>query len=108
MYIPLKDSRVGLFSMKTLKTESELNPRNIKDSKPLGEVMVIKPLADPRYVLVAYEGGQLALWDIKVKDILSWLPTELCPMTVDFDDFLKKGIIGSPSNIIQVTNNKFI
>lgn len=64
--------------------------------------MVIKPLRNEKLVLVGYEGGKLILWDIRNKSSLSSLAIESCPMSLDFDTVLMKGIIGGPSDQIQV------
>lgn len=64
--------------------------------------MFIKPLKNERLVLVGYEGGKLFLWDLRQRSILSSLTIETCPMALDFDSVLMKGIIGGPSNQLQV------
>lgn len=105
LFIPLNDSRIGLFSLKTLRTEIELNPTHcLPDLKSLGQVMAIKPCLDEsKYVLVAYDGGQMSLWDIRSKKILSSLEVEQCPMSVDFNATLMHGIVGSPCDNLEVS-----
>lgn len=85
--------------MNTFNTELKLNSHN---SKNLGEVMAIKPLKNEKLILVAYEAGELILWDIRQNKILSSLTVETCPMALDFDTTLSKGAIAGPSNNIQV------
>ncbi|XP_031848046.1 guanine nucleotide-binding protein subunit beta-like protein 1 [Nomia melanderi] len=99
LLVPLKESKVGILSTRTFSMELELNSSNFKN---LGEVMVIKPLKDEKLVLIGYECGKLILWDIRQKKTLNYLTTEQCPMALDFDTTLMKGIIGGPSNQLQV------
>lgn len=102
LFIPLSDSKIGLFSTKTFKIETELNPKSIQDSACLGLVMGIKPCIDEyKYVLVMYDGGLLYLWDVRAKNIVSSLEVEKSPMSIDFSSTLKHGIIGSPSNHLE-------
>ena len=97
--VPLKESNVGLLSKNTFKVNLKLNP---SDFEKLGDVMVIKPLKDEKLILVGYEGGKLILWDVRQKSSLSSLTVETCPIALDFDTTLMKGIIGGPSNQLQV------
>lgn len=62
----------------------------------------MKPLDINDLVLVAYEGGQLLLWDMKKNDVLSSLTVEQYPMTFDFDISLMQGILGSASDKLEV------
>ncbi|CAB0028558.1 unnamed protein product [Trichogramma brassicae] len=102
IYIPLNDSKIGLFSLKTLQTEVELNPL-ISKMDSLGHVMAIKPCMDEsKNVLVAYDGGVMALWDIRSKKMLSFKEVEQCPMCFDFNSTLNLGFIGSPCDNIEV------
>lgn len=104
LFIPLNDSKIGLFSLKTLKTEIELNPLSLPDEKSLGMVMAIKPYVDEsKYVLVAYDGGLVYMWDMRTKKMLSSLDVEQCPMALDFSATLMTGIVGSPCNNLQVS-----
>ncbi|CAK9822052.1 hypothetical protein ANTRET_LOCUS661 [Anthophora retusa] len=88
-----------MLSPNTFNIELKLNSSKFEN---LGEVMVIKPLKNEKLVLAGYEGGKLILWDIRQKSILSSLIIETCPMALDFDTTLMKGIIGGPSDKIQV------
>ncbi|CAK9822053.1 Guanine nucleotide-binding protein subunit beta-like protein 1 [Anthophora retusa] len=99
IFVPLKDSTVGMLSPNTFNIELKLNSSKFEN---LGEVMVIKPLKNEKLVLAGYEGGKLILWDIRQKSILSSLIIETCPMALDFDTTLMKGIIGGPSDKIQI------
>jgi len=104
--IPLDCSVVGTLSLKTFKVESTLDPSKLSYSNKLGTVMAIKPLADINgLVLVAYEGGQLLLWDMTKNDVLSSLIVEQYPMTFDFDTSLMQGILGSASEKLEVLKN---
>lgn len=101
--IPLSDSNVGVYSLQTHKIEYKLNPSSFPSSEKLGEPMVIAPLnKDSDHVLIAYEGGKMLLWDLKKRQVLSNLEIENCPMALDFDMFFKRGIIGGPSEWLQV------
>ncbi|XP_078033970.1 guanine nucleotide-binding protein subunit beta-like protein 1 [Augochlora pura] len=99
LFVPLKESKVGILSTNTFSMELELSPPNIEK---LGEVMVIKPLNNQQLVLVGYECGKLNLWDLRQRKILNYLVTEPCPMALDFDTTLMKGIISGPSDQLQV------
>ena len=105
MLVPLKNSSIGLFSLTTSEMEQELDPKKLSDceNKPLGEIMSLKPcMQDPKLVLAAYESGDIALWDLRMKSILSWLKIESCPFAVDFDETLNFGILGSASDKLEV------
>ncbi|XP_011497853.1 PREDICTED: guanine nucleotide-binding protein subunit beta-like protein 1 [Ceratosolen solmsi marchali] len=103
IYIPLNESRVGLFSLKTLKTEIELSPISHSEANLFGHVMAIKPCMDEsKYALITYDGGQILLWDIRSKKILSSIKIEQCPMNIDFNTSLMHGIIGSPADYLQI------
>lgn len=105
MFMPLDNSRIGLFSLKTMKTEVDLNPSCLPDLKSLGQVMAIKPFMDEtNYVLVAYDGGQISLWDMRSKKILSSLEVEPCPMSFDFNTVANLGVIGNPSSNLDVSS----
>lgn len=99
LFIPLKESTVGILSTNTLNVELTLKSAN---SENLGEVVAIKPLKNEHVLLVAYEGEKLSLWDIRQKSILSSLVVEKCPMALDFDSSIMKGVIAGPSNNLQV------
>ncbi|KYN21218.1 PREDICTED: guanine nucleotide-binding protein subunit beta-like protein 1 [Trachymyrmex cornetzi] len=101
--IPLDCSIVGTLSLKTFKVESILDPSKLPYSNKLGTVMAMKSLMDVNgFVLVAYEGGQLLLWDMRKNDVLSSLTVEQYPMTFDFDASLMQGILGSASEKLEI------
>ncbi|XP_012534544.1 guanine nucleotide-binding protein subunit beta-like protein 1 [Monomorium pharaonis] len=103
MLIPLDNSVVGMLSLKTFKVESTLDPSKLSYNNKLGTVMAIKSLADMNdLVLVAYEVGQLLLWDMRKNDVLSSLTVEHYPMTFDFDASLMQGILGSASEKLEI------
>jgi WD40 repeat protein len=103
IFIPLNNSRIGLFSLKTLRTEIELDPVSLPEVNSIGQVMAMKTHEnEPNHVFVAYDGGQMSLWDIRSKKILSSLEVEQCPMSFDFNATLMRGIIGSPCDNLQV------
>lgn len=99
LLVPLKESKVGILCTNTFSMELELSPPNAEN---LGEVMAIKPFKHDNLVLVGYECGKLILWDVRQKKILSNLVTEPCPMALDFDTTLMKGIVAGPSDQLQV------
>lgn len=103
--VPLKNSVIGLFSLKSSEIEEELDPLKVAEceTKQLGELMSIKPcIQDQKLVLAAYESGDIALWDLRMKSILSWLKIEQCPFSIDLDETLKLGIVGSSTNKLEV------
>lgn len=102
MLIPLDNSVVGILSLKTFEVESTLNPSKLSYSNKLGTIMAMKPLDMNGLVLVAYEGGQLLLWDMKKNDVLNSLTVEHYPMTFDFDSSLMQGILGSASEKLEI------
>ncbi|XP_017885856.1 guanine nucleotide-binding protein subunit beta-like protein 1 [Ceratina calcarata] len=96
--VPLEESTVGILSTNTFNIGLKLKCSGNED---LGEAMVIKPLRNERLVLVGYERGTVILWDIRQSRVLSSLKLESCPMALDFDNNVMKGVIGSPSDNIQ-------
>lgn len=102
MLIPLDSSAVGILSLKTYNIESTLDPSKLSYNDKLGTIMAMKPLNINDLVLVAYEGGQLLLWDMKKNDVLSSLTVEQYPMTFDFDISMMQGILGSASDKLEV------
>jgi len=101
--VPLDSSVVGMLSLKTLNMELTLDPSKLSHDTKLGAVMAMKPLMDAStLVLVAYEGGQLLLWDMRMNNVLSALAVEPYPMTFDFDTSSMKGILGSASEKLEV------
>lgn len=102
--IPLPNSTVGALSLKTLDVAYKLDPSQISCSKALGEVMSFKPVTIDGldFVFVAYESGEVALWDIKAKNVIGWLTVEECPLTVDFDVNIMRGIVGGVTDKLQV------
>lgn len=102
MLIPLDCSVVGTLSLKTFKVESTLDPSKLSYNNKLGTIMAMKPLDMNSLILVAYEGGQLLLWDMRKNDVLSSLTVEQYPMTFDFDASLMQGILGSASEKLEV------
>ncbi|XP_006608647.1 guanine nucleotide-binding protein subunit beta-like protein 1 [Apis dorsata] len=99
IFIPLKESTVGILSSITFNIELKLNTSNFQN---LGEIMAIKPLKNEKLVLIAYEIGKLILWDVRQNKILNSLTVETCPMTLDFDTTLMKGVIAGPSDNLQI------
>lgn len=74
-----------------------------KVPKPLGEVMAIKNCSlENNIILIAYESGDIAAWNIKDRVIVSWLNTDSCPMTINFDNYWMRGIIGNPTDKLEV------
>ncbi|XP_034939508.1 guanine nucleotide-binding protein subunit beta-like protein 1 [Chelonus insularis] len=103
LLIPLPNSCVGALSLKTQKVIYNLDPTQLSETKPLGEVMAIKCCGDENnIVLVAYESGAIALWDVKEKAAISWLNTESCPMALTFDKYWMRGIVGNPTDKMEV------
>lgn len=102
MLVPLDSSVVGILSLKTYNIESMLDPSKLSYNDKLGTIMAMKPLGINDLVLVAYEGGQLLLWDMKKNDVLSSLTVEQYPMTFDFDISLMQGILGSASDKLEI------
>ena len=105
LVVPLKNSSIGLFSQTTTEVEQELDPKKLPEceTKQLGSLMALKPLTqDQKLILAAYENGDIALWDLKMKSILSWLKIESCPFTIDYDETLKLGVIGNPTDKLEV------
>ncbi|KAM0734454.1 Guanine nucleotide-binding protein subunit beta-like protein 1 [Formica fusca] len=100
--VPLDSSVVGVLSLKTFNIESTLDPSKLSYNDKLGTIMAMKPLDINDLVLVAYEGGQLLLWDMKKNDVLSSLTVEQYPMTFDFDISLMQGILGSASDKLEI------
>lgn len=100
--VPLDSSVVGILSLKTFNIESTLDPSKLSYNDKLGTIMAMKPLDISDLILVAYEGGQLLLWDMKKNDVLSSLTVEQYPMTFDFDVSLMQGILGSASEKLEV------
>ncbi|XP_050458978.1 guanine nucleotide-binding protein subunit beta-like protein 1 [Cataglyphis hispanica] len=100
--VPLDSSVVGILSLKTFNIESTLDPSKLSYNDKLGTIMAMKPLDISDLILVAYEGGQLLLWDMKKNDVLSSLTVEQYPMTFDFDVSLMQGILGSASEKLEI------
>ncbi|KAL2742155.1 guanine nucleotide-binding protein subunit beta-like protein 1 isoform X3 [Vespula maculifrons] len=101
----LKDSNIGLYSVKSSNMELTLYSSEVLYSKKLGEVMAIKPLpSTDQKILVAYEIGLLVLWDITAKKVLHCMDIESCPMALDFETSYMQGIIGSPSEKLEIFN----
>ncbi|EFN88761.1 guanine nucleotide-binding protein subunit beta-like protein 1 [Harpegnathos saltator] len=101
--VPLDSAAVGILSLKTFNIESTLDPVKLSYYNQLGTVMSVKPLIHINgLILIAYEGGQLLLWDMKKNDVLSSLNIEQYPMTFDFDASLMQGIVGSASDKLEV------
>ncbi|XP_015602838.1 guanine nucleotide-binding protein subunit beta-like protein 1 [Cephus cinctus] len=105
LLVPLKESSIGAFSLKTCSIEYKLEPSQLTEGATnLGEVMTLKPivLQDKELVLISYESGDIALWDISAKKVINWLKVESCPMAVEFDMSHMRGIVGSPTEKLQV------
>ncbi|XP_047352689.1 guanine nucleotide-binding protein subunit beta-like protein 1 isoform X3 [Vespa velutina] len=101
----LRDSNVGLYSVKSSNMELTLYSSEVPFSKKLGEVMAIKPLPyTDQKVLVAYEIGLLVLWDVTAKKVLHCMDIESCPMAIDFETSYMQGVIGSPSEKLEIFN----
>ncbi|KAI4487650.1 hypothetical protein M0802_011963 [Mischocyttarus mexicanus] len=102
---PLNNSNVGLYSTKSSDMITMLNSEQVSNGKKLGEIMAIKPLpSNYQQVLVIYEVGLLALWDIKARKAIHSMNIESCPMTLDFETKNMKGIIGFYSDKLQIFN----
>jgi len=104
LLVPLPNSIVGALSLKTFDIVYKLESSTSDNALSLGEVMVIKILDSPEnsYVLVSYESGHTALWDLREKKVVSWLKIDECPMAINFDNYWMKGIIGSPSEKLEI------
>lgn len=72
--------------------------------------MVIKSVDTPEnaYVLVSYESGHTALWDLRERTVVSWMKIDECPMAVSFDNYWMRGVIGSPADKLEVRAQKFL
>lgn len=82
--------------------EIKLDPLALID-KQVGEVMCMSKVQGcEQLLIVAYESGNIALWDTKARDVLSWLKIDDCPMAIAFDNFWKHGIVGSPNDKLEV------
>ncbi|KAH0546259.1 guanine nucleotide-binding protein subunit beta-like protein 1 [Cotesia glomerata] len=101
--LPLPNSQVGALSLTTQEFVYKLDPMVSKVPKPLGEVMAIKNCSlENNIILIAYESGDIAAWNIKDRVIVSWLNTDSCPMTINFDNYWMRGIIGNPTDKLEV------
>jgi hypothetical protein len=103
LLIPLDSSTIGMLSLNTFNIDLIFDPSKSSYNDKLGTVMAIKPVTE-ELILIAYESGQLLLWDMKKNNVLSSLVIEEYPMTLDFDVSLMQGIIGSASNKLEVKN----
>ncbi|XP_063993888.1 guanine nucleotide-binding protein subunit beta-like protein 1 [Diachasmimorpha longicaudata] len=101
--LPLPSSNVGVYSLKSNSIVNKLDPSQISTSKPLGEVMAIKNCGlQNNIILVAYESGAIAAWNVKEMAVNSWLETDTCPMAMTFDNYWMRGIIGYPTDKLEV------
>lgn len=107
--IPLKNSVIGALSLKTFEVVYKLDPSQISVQKSLGEVMSFKriSLQGTELIIAAYESGQIAVWDVNARNVISWFSIEECPLTVDFDVNLMRGIVGSVTDKLQVRFRTF-
>jgi len=90
-----------MLSLSTFNIDLIFDPSKSSYNNKLGTVMAIKPVTE-ELILIAYESGQLLLWDMKKNNVLSSLVIEEYPMTFDFDVSLMQGIVGSASNKLEV------
>jgi len=90
-----------MLSLSTFNIDLIFDPSKSSYNDKLGTVMAIKPVTE-ELILIAYESGQLLLWDMKKNNVLSSLVIEEYPMTFDFDVSLMQGIVGSASNKLEV------
>lgn len=101
--VPLTNSKVGSFSLKSSKLELMLDPSRFKNFKKLGEVMVIEVINDGKqWVLVAYEAGILILWDIYKVEPVSEITIGSFPTALDFDTSLMRGVVGNTSKNLEI------
>lgn len=88
--------------MKTETVEYKLDPTKLSDSE-LGNVMAIKCIKQPNeLLLVAYESGHLALWDVTAMDIVSWYKVKECPMALEYDNMFRNVVVGCPNDKLEV------
>ncbi|XP_043279013.1 guanine nucleotide-binding protein subunit beta-like protein 1 [Venturia canescens] len=102
--VPLKNSVIGALSLKSLDIVYELDSSLFEDQPKLGQVMAIKPINcfERNYVLASYESGHTGLWDLRERRVVGWLKINECPMAINFDDYWMRGVIGSPSDKLEI------
>lgn len=91
--------------MKTHEIVRKLEPSKVSLPKELGEVMTVKncKLENKNVVIVGYESGVVASWDVDSMSVNNWLKYDSCPMTVCFDSHWMRGIIGSPADKLDAS-----
>ncbi|XP_066584700.1 guanine nucleotide-binding protein subunit beta-like protein 1 [Prorops nasuta] len=104
MLIPYKNSSIGLLSLKSFDVESTLNSVDFFSSDKLGSIMAMKAVPSLNQLLVAYESGLIALWDINNKKILNHMQMESCPMAIEYETSYMRGIVGDASEQLQIFN----
>uniref|UniRef100_A0A6M2DL34 Putative receptor for activated c kinase operophtera brumata n=1 Tax=Xenopsylla cheopis TaxID=163159 RepID=A0A6M2DL34_XENCH len=104
LIVPEKDSVIKAYDMQA-KLTTKLVP---DEAKSFGIVMCTKiiKLQNEICVLVAYESGDLLLWNLNKCKVLSSLKLSEFPITLDYDETANRGVYGSSSNIIHVFSIK--
>lgn len=92
-------SQVDIYDCKTHNSIGFLKP--CSDQSKYGMCMSIKPVQDERHIVIGYENGSVALWDIRcLKMINSCSFHQESVMCMDFSPGFMKGLSGSVDNKI--------
>lgn len=86
-------------------SEATSHPESLNfDSNQLGNLMCLKhiPVADRDYVLACYESGDFVTWDLQSHQVVDCKRFDECPMTVDYDPVMNRGVFGGPSDKLGV------
>jgi WD40 repeat protein len=96
---PKKHSNVEIYCLKS-RSKIVSFGRDRDGNIALGEVMALKVIhiSQEPYLLVAYESGDLHLWDFRKQYAVSHLKCDNCLTAIDFSEITMTGICAGVSN----------
>lgn len=101
LYVPDKESKIQIYNFSGESVGCLLPDSTLKLGDPMCMKFIEFPCDQPT-LLVGYEAGWLALWDLNTSQCIGKLQTLENPMSVDYHLEQQRGMIGNASDVIQI------
>lgn len=98
LFYPCDDNSIGVLHTGDPENSAQMLVPDDAQLPKLGTVNCFKPFehASQMFLLAGYESGHFLTWDLSSGMVVDLVQLDADPITVDYDPFLNRGVIGGP------------